>query len=520
MNRRDILRSLLGAGVAVTALPAIGRQRASVLQASPALNTLHTLTAGTDKVLVLIQLTGGNDGLNTLVPVESQEYYDARPTIAIAKNDTLPFVDGLGLHPALGGFRSLWQDGMMSVVHGVSYPDPNRSHFRGTDIWTTATDSNVFESTGWIGRLLRNDNPGYPEVLPDDPVAVQIGTSASLAFESDAGSLAVMFRDPQEFWELVGNAGNLDSSGSLPDTPAGNELAYLRTIAAASRLYSQRVKDSADAGTNTVEYPQGNNLAESLRVVARLISGGLTTPVYLVSISGNAFDTHAGQLTRHADLLQELGDAVKTFFDDLKKSGHHERVAAMTFSEFGRRVEENGSEGTDHGTAAPLFVFGPGVHQQRIHGSIPNLAAAALDDRGDIAMQYDYREIYSSVLSQWFLRPQSDIDVALLRSFSTLPIFRNQTTDVVDPLSAAPAVTLWPQPAVETCTASFYAPGADDALITIRDLRGSVVATFNAPGMAGHRTVPIRLPSVAPGAYALEISVGRMRTTSILHIVR
>ncbi len=525
MKRRDFLRTSAGAGIALSALPAFGTNSMQALAYSPALRAMQKIAGASDRIFVLIQLSGGNDGLNTLVPVENDLYYNARKydsvDIAIPKSSALPLSSTLGWHPAMAGMRDLYNEGKIAIVQGVTYPNPNRSHFRGTDIWLTATDADVFESTGWIGRYLETQYPQYPDVLPTDPMAVQIGTSVSLGFQSDKGNLAVVFRDPEEFYALVGQSGT-PLWPEASDTPAGDELEYIRLIAEASNLYSKRVKAAADAGQNMATYP-ATNLASSLKIVANLISGGLDTRFYLVNIKGNAFDTHnnqGGETGTHASLLAELAGAVKSFMEDLDALGHGDRVAGMTFSEFGRRVQANGSNGTDHGTAAPLFVFGNKVLGNRIHGNDPDLVN--LDDRGDLLMQYDYRQIYSSALAQWFSAPQNDIQSLLFGEFSTLPLFQElASTSVGDSAAAVFELHNYPNPVSGSTTIEYTLPSAAYVSLSVLDMQGRVISRLSSGERnAGRHRVPFSADALPAGTYFYRLESGRLSSVQQMKVVK
>lgn len=526
MKRRDFLRTSVGAGIALSALPAIGATSIQALAYSPALLAMQKIAGNSDKVFVLLQLTGGNDGLNTLVPFENDLYYKARKydtvDISIPKSSALPLTSTLGWHPAMSGMKSLYDAGKIAIVQGVTYPNPNRSHFRGTDIWLTATDAEVFESTGWIGRYLETQYPTYPDVLPADPMAVQIGSTVSLGFQSDKGNLAVTFRSPEEFYALVGQSAT-PLWPEAPDTPAGHELEFIRIIAEASQLYSARVKEAADAGNNIGSYPD-TDLAASLKVVANLISGGLSTKFYLVSIPGNAFDTHnnqGGVTGNHATLLEEVSGAIKAFMDDLEALGHADRVAGMTFSEFGRRVEANGSNGTDHGTAAPLFVFGKNVIGNRIHGNDPDLQN--LDERGDLLMQHDYRQIYASTLAQWFSTPENEIQQLLYGNFTTLPLFKMPSSSVGGEANAAAPVLMqnYPNPVSGTTIIEYALPATAYVTLSILDVRGNVITRLvSGEQQAGKHSIPFSTAGLAAGVYFYKLEAGRFSTVKQMRIVR
>lgn len=524
MKRREFLEhSSLGLALAslVTGLSGV---RIKALALSPTLRTLEQLTSTSDRVFVLIQLTGGNDGLNTIVPVENPLYYQARPTLAIPKSQTLPLSDSLGWHPSLRGFRELFADGRLAIVQNVTYPNPDRSHFRGTDIWLTATDSDVFKSSGWVGRFLETLTPNFPEQLPDEPLAVQIGTTLSLGFQGNRGSLGITFRDPDSFYSLVDQQGGASLYDEAPATFGGSELEFVRTVERSSQLYSQAVKRAADRQkTNTVTYPTDNPLAQSLRIVARLVAGGLSTKFYLVSIGGNTFDTHINQgaLTgTHPQLLQQLGDAVKLFLDDCRGLGIADRVVGMTFSEFGRRVMENGSRGTDHGTAAPLFVFGEQVLGGQILGHDPDLAT--LDSRGDLLMEFDYRQVYAAALLQWFGSPLNTFQAVLFREFSPLPLFqRASAVETWEDAGLVQSLTITPNPCTTYAVLTVTLPTPARVSLTTYDSNGRRLATIDAgEHNAGLGTFTLPTERLAAGTYFVKVTAGRRQAMKALFVVR
>ena len=524
MKRREFLERS-AQGLALTSLATgLGSIRMKALAMSPTLRALERLTSASDRVFVLIQLTGGNDGLNTIIPVENPLYYQARPTLAIPKQQTLPLTSTLGWHPSLRGFRELFADGRLAIVQNVTYPNPDRSHFRGTDIWLTATDSDVFKSSGWVGRFLETLAPSFPEQLPDEPLAVQIGTTLSLSLQGNRGSLGITFRDPESFYALVDQKSGSSLYDDAPQTVGGSELEFVRTVERASQIYSQAVKRAADRQkTNAVTYPSDNPLAQSLRIVARLIAGGLTTKFYLVSIDGNIFDTHINQgaLTGiHPQLLQQLGDAVKLFLDDCRALGIGERVVGMTFSEFGRRVMENGSRGTDHGTAAPLFVFGEKVLGGQILGRDPDLSN--LDSRGDLLMEFDYRQVYAAALLQWFAAPMTTLQSVLFREFSPLPLF--QQPSAVEPWEDAALVQsllITPNPCTSRAVLSFGLLEPTRVTLTILDSNGRRVSAFDAGDFpSGTSTITIPAEQLASGTYFVRLNAGRRHAMKAFFVVR
>ena len=523
MKRRNFLRNVGASTIAVATLPNVIDSFAIKALAAED-NGLNELLEAQDKILVLIQMQGGNDGLNTVIPFTNDLYYSNRPTIAIKPNKSLPLTSSLALHPSLSGFKSLYDEGKLAVVQGVTYPNPDRSHFRGTDIWLTATDADVFNSTGWVGRYLETLAPGYPAELPAHPLAVQVGTSLSLGLQGTKGSMGISFRDPDEFYRVVNTGGAIEEVPSAPatDTASGREVQFMRNIARSADVYASVVKAAADAAVSTgTTYPQ-TDIAGKLRVVSQLISGGLKTRIYLVSWANNNFDTHANQVIAsdsstgtHAGLLQELNDAVVAFMADMKKIGRDESVSGMTFSEFGRRVAENGSTGTDHGTAAPLFVFGSQV-KGGVFGKDPNLSD--LDERGDLLMEYDYRQVYASVLLQWFGTNANTAQQLLFKSFSeSAPQLFNTTTSVQnDAERAKTIISMGPNPASTHVTVRANVGIHATAGVELRTTSGQKVAQAKIDAWTGLATIDVS--ALSSGVYVVSVIDGRNTTHSLLTI--
>jgi len=387
---------------------------------TPLLETIGKYYHSTGRVLVVVQLAGGNDGLNTIIPFGMSQYYNTRPTLGIPQNEVLALNSVMGLHPSLGPLVPLLNDGKVTIVQGVGYANPNRSHFRSTDIWFTATDSEVTETTGWLGRDLSYNYPDYPGVLTPYPLALQIGGYPSLGLQGANGGMGVTITDPNQFYQLIiGTVGFVDDPP--PNTPAGAELLYLRTIEQEAIQYATVIKNAADHATNQTTYPN-TSLAAQMAIVARLIAGGLQCPIYMVSQGG--FDTHATQLGRHATLLSELAGAIAAFQTDLGLLNVTDNVIGMTFSEFGRRIAENGSAGTDHGTSAPQFLFGTKV-VGGLYGTSPDFTR--LDATGDFIFDIDFRQLYATVLGAWFGAPETELQTVLFRHFDQLPIIQSPT---------------------------------------------------------------------------------------------
>jgi uncharacterized protein (DUF1501 family) len=414
-TRRDFLRASIIGGALTWTVPAFLANTFSALHAEAAQSDTQVATGRDSGILVVLQLAGGNDGLNAVVPYNNDFYRRARPKIGVDANAILKINDEIGLHPSLAGLKNLYDEGNLSIVQGIGYPNPNRSHFRSTEIWQTASDSEKFERYGWIGRYFDNCCGGA-----DPTVGVSIGTQMPQAF-SAAMPTGVSFNNPQSLRYNAGGQGKngamsadektyrelnqpeeTDNSGATigavngPTARPGPVIDFLERTALDAQVSSDKILAITRQVQNKAAYPAGQ-LGNSLKMVAKLIGGGLPTRVFYVSQGG--YDTHTNQVGQHQRLLRELGDSVKAFVDDLKEMGASDRVLLMTFSEFGRRLTENANGGTDHGAAAPMFVVGPKV-KAGLHGRYPSLAPADLVN-GDIAFNVDFRSVYAGVLEEW-----------------------------------------------------------------------------------------------------------------------
>ncbi len=357
-----------------------------------------------DHTLVVIQLAGGNDGLNTVIPYGSREYYSARPQIAIGepgktRNNTdgslpIPNADGYGLHPNLTGLLELINNNQAAIVQGVGYPNPNRSHFTSTDIWHTGNHSG--QGYGWLGKYFDNTCAGQPE--PKGSIA--IGNKAPLALHGKTQK-AVNF-EAEELFRWAGGAtdgaleqtyDDINRKEKVQGVASDSQLDFLIRTSLDAQVSSDRIR-AAVSKDPLVQYPDGE-LSKQLRLISSMIRADLPTRVYYASLGG--FDTHANQLNGHANLMRQLGGALLAFQQDLVKQGNSGKVMTMVFSEFGRRVAQNGSNGTDHGTAAPMFLIGDNV-QTGLLGTHPSLSSL---DEGDLVFNTDFREVYASILENW-----------------------------------------------------------------------------------------------------------------------
>lgn len=412
-TRREFLRStVLGASTTWTVPMFVERTFADLHLGARDLAT-QAVTGKDGTILVVLQLAGGNDGLNTLAPFADDAYHKARPRLAKKEKDLIRLSDHVGLNGAMPFLGSLFKEGQLGVVQGVGYPNPNRSHFVSTSIWETADTSNR-SNTGWIGRYFDNACPGA-----DPTVGISLNKTQPEAF----GALknpGVCLSSPELYRWIHGggekaraeeffaslNAPEDEEApvdGASIDMPAGGKtggiqgednLAFLERVAMDARVSSAKILELAAKHRTKVSY-EGTPISRSLNMVSRLIAGGMPTRVYYVSHGG--FDTHNQQVNSHDRLLSQLDRALKSFFADLKEQGNDKRVVLMTFSEFGRRVAENASAGTDHGRASCMFLAGAGV-EGGLFGKYPSLTDL---DQGDLKHHVDFRSVYASVLEDW-----------------------------------------------------------------------------------------------------------------------
>ena len=484
MKRREFLEK----SVAVT-LPAFisGYSLKAFNENSPLVKALIGNGTDTDHVLVIIQLSGGNDGLNMVIPISTYGLYNAaRTNIAIPENKilTLNGYSNTGLHPSMTGLQSMYNETKLKVIQAVGYPQPNFSHFRATDIWMTASNSNQEVYTGWVGRYLNYEYPNFPKGYPNtsmlDPLAIQIGSTASLASQGPSVNMAMSITSASSFYQLVNG-----TSDPVPATKAGKELSFIRNVARQTQQYAGSITAANAKVTVQNPYPSGNTLADQLKIVARLIKGGLKTRVYMVTTGG--FDTHSLQTTTtdttiggHATLLGRVSSAIKAFQDDLVYLGIEDRVVGMTFSEFGRRIKSNSSVGTDHGAAAPMFVFGKAV-QGGVLGDNPAIQPVALV--GDnVPMQYDFRSIYSTLLEKWFCIPKETVKglfpPTINGQLQDLPLIKAGLCNSAVPNNSGNSlITNYPNPFSNSTTIQFTTDGGH-TLIQIMDNTGRLIVNL------------------------------------------
>ena len=453
MKRRDFIKKTIPLGTSPLILSGMP---VSVMAETSNLSALINAGSISDRCLVLVFLDGGNDGINTLIPIDQYDILmrdgsggDSqplrRPDLMIPEDNILK-LDGLsntGLHSKMDKFQNLFKEDKLGFVRNVGYPNPNKSHFRSTDIWNSASSSEEFVFSGWFGRYLSNDHPSYPEGYPNnefpDPLALTIGRTASNTCQGPIVNMGMAIKNLSSFVDIK------EGDGEVPNTPYGHELQYIRTASKLTNDYFDRLEEAANyGGDSKIEYPE-LYLAQQLKIVAQLIAGGLKSKVFVVRLGG--FDTHDNQVEsgspetgRHAQLMEELSESVYAFQQDVIDRGLEERVLTMTYSEFGRRVFQNKSYGTDHGEAAPMFFMSPFVNPNPI-GSLPSLEYI-----DNIEFEHDFRSVYGSILMDWFGTEETTIRSILYEDFKYIPILIGTRTSTEEPHPMSKRIEAYPNP--------------------------------------------------------------------------
>lgn len=532
MKRRSFIKTAVPAAVIPSLL---GGFSFEALGANAWLSALTGANTETDHVLVLIQLNGGNDGLNTVIPIDQySNLANARSNIILPENKILPLsgFEATGLHPAMTGLKTLFDEGKLCVLQSVGYPSPNYSHFRATDIWLTASDSNQVLPSGWAGRYLTEEYPnfpvGYPNVTMPDPLAIQIGSVVSPGLQGPGANMGMAISDPNNFYNLINGVQDV-----APNTPAGKELTYIRQVTQQTQQFAAVIKAAAAKVSQQVPYPSSNSLADQLKIVSRLIAGGLKTRIYMVSIGG--FDTHAGQVDAmqteagfHANLLKKVSDAIKAFQDDLTFLNVADRVVGMTFSEFGRRIKSNSSGGTDHGAAAPMFVFGEPV-KGGVLGTNP-IIGATVNENANLPMQHDFRSVYASLLEDWFCVPSSTLHNVMLKDFQPLDLIKSGYLcasggtggGIANPNQQAgkKLITNYPNPFIGSTTIEIITSGGY-TLVQIFNVQGQLIKVLQDGSMAaGTYQLTFEDEGWGPGVYYARLQNGNIQQMRTLVIAQ
>lgn len=544
-------------------------------------NTLTQMAAaaGENRRLIILQMHGGNDGLNCVIPVEKyDQYYSIRPNIAIpSKNNargyipldsTLPSDAQVGLHPDMQAMKALYDQGRMALVQGVSYKNNNGSHFRGRDIWYMGGSYNDYFQSGWVGRYLEGLyaplGMEYPKDFPNptmpDPLAIEMGTDVSLIFHQDGNiptSIAIP-TDPEGFGEFIDGLegfddipATVDPRGIPPEylngSPYYKELKWILGLEDKTKSYAKRLSQqylngkNSDAGIvypqkypfNAPEGSQDNPLSRQLKVIANLLSGGCQTKIFLVKVGG--FDTHADQVETynptmgsHAALMYHISTAMNAFQQDLRARGYENEVLTVTTSEFGRQVASNASYGTDHGTGAPLFIFGRGV-QAGVVGTNPDLTKRTVE------MQYDYREVFGSIMRDWMQVDDTQLEVIFPglvtngihkgvegQPFQTLPLAQRTITSSEGFISDRFRLEdCYPNPAKDTTTIVFHVNSAYNVTVDLYTQKGEKVKSLvNGLYPVGEHKIAVDLTGLPAGTYIYELKSGFFKEAKKLVITK
>lgn len=512
---------------------------------SASLNRMFNCEEVNDRVLVVVQLKGGNDGLNCVIPTNQYDIYkNFRPAIGtelnkiISLDNSLSNPDHVSLHPNLVSFKELYEKNSLAVIQAVGYENSNKSHFKGTDLWLSGGDSNPANynyGSGWMGRYLDASYPGLagePTVDFPDPLGIQLGSKQQfLGFHTEhqhEAGINLSGQDPAGFYSLISELGGIPPS-SIPVSDYGQNLEYIIDIEQSTNKYSSRVSEVFNKGINMATYPDFD-LANQLKTVARMISGGSKTKVYVVTLGG--FDTHDNQADgstptdgTHATLLNHLSSSILAFQNDLEMMQLDNRVAGVTFSEFGRRPKENGSKGTDHGTVAPMFLFGTPV-KSGVYGTNADLSLVG-EGNDIIGMQHDYRNIFTALLQDWLGASDRVLEETYFEDFigsKTAVIEQNYVVDAgcyIDSylnnsiFSRTSEINLYPNPVSSIVYSDFELSGKGAAAIVISDIKGQIHKRFTVPFNDGRNKFEMPVSNLEAGAYVVQISLsGNKRTYS------
>ena len=505
MKRRNFLRNSLSA----LSIPMIFQGQAlGIIKDDLLLNSL--LTNNKARKLVIIQLDGGNDGLNMFFPINQyRNLENARPDIIIPQNKLISLTDALMLHPSMMNFKRMYDAQQALIIQNVGYPEMNLSHFRSKDIIASASDAEEVLQSGWMGRYLNEQYPDYPAEYPreevPDPIAITIGSANTLTTCGSECNLGVVLKNTDTTYSRP----NTEET-SFPETPFGHELKFISETMVASESYLDTLTAKAEASENLSRlYPKSNNeLADQLALVARLISSGVETQVYILSLGG--FDTHANQVKsaaepesgNHADLLKQLSDAMRAFQDDLILMEKDEEVIGLVYSEFGRRIKSNGQLGTDHGTSFPVIMFGSQINPATI-GQVPEIPDDVDPDQ-NLDIEFDIRSVYASVFKEWFEADESTVTELLAAEYETFPVLKSSSESSFYGNSNM-KVTIYPNPATDYLNLEIFNEEPQLEIVLFNEL-GQISHTFMNQQVEGnHQEITLPIDAFPRGNYILQV---------------
>jgi uncharacterized protein (DUF1501 family) len=515
MERRKFFK-YAGAGLVAPFL--FKGQIIGALAGPTGLNLLGTFNP--NRKLVLIQLNGGNDGLNMVIPISQYDNLaNARRNILVQQTQILKLNDETGLHPVMTELTNLYKDGKVQIIQGVGYPNPNLSHFRSKDILLSASDSNEVITSGWMGRVFEKQYPNYPNGFPNvnqpHPIALSIGSTSSQSCQGDLANFSTVLKN------LTSSYSSSSANGGLPDTPFGTELRYLINAMEQTESYLSVIKEAAAKAKNlSTLYPAAgqNALADQLKIVANLIAGGLKTQIYVVNFG--AWDTHSLQITSETDkltgaqpsLLSKLSQGINAFQDDLRLLGKADEVLGFAFTEFGRRIKSNDSLGTDHGTTWPAILFGSKINPGLI-GSNP-IIPSVVSKTDNLPLQNDFRSIYSGIYKQWFEVDNSTVTQILGKSFPEIKVVAGSTSVSPENNEATGKLTLWPNPVNEILNLSFNSE-AGISQIAIYSMEGKLIKVLSERRLEQqNHTIQLSIGHLSSGHYNLVVQSKNQRLTS------
>jgi uncharacterized protein (DUF1501 family) len=501
LNRRDFIKlsSIASASlpIALSGFPIYAKDKPKNYQ----------FLSENNNVLVLIQLQGGNDGLNTVFNLNQYDNLQSvRSNIIIPENDLLTIDGTTRFHPSMTGIKEIWDQEKLSVIQNVGYPNQNRSHFRSTDIWNSASDADEYISSGWIGRYFDVNHSTFPENYPNennqDPFAITIGKVVSETCQGVNANFSMALEDPENPGTAL-----VSNTGASPENCYGNALDFVNDTVKQTNAYADVIKKAASAGNNLSEKYTDSSLNQKLKQVAKLISGGLKTKVFVVQYGG--FDTHDNQVVEgetntgeHAELLQKLSDAIAAFQDDLELLNIDKKVIGMTYSEFGRRIRSNAGFGTDHGTAAPLFLFGTCAKNQ-ILGDAPEIDTQ-VDEQEGVQMQFDFRNIYSTILTDWLGATKQESKTVLFDEFDTLPLFKSGCSAALstnDILFDKAEINIYPNPTSGFINIKFFGTNEVTKIMLYNAIGGVVKPITNKTYSSTQHSLKIDISSLPRGNY-------------------